>query len=92
LLLLMLIFTPLSFGYLFVWLLYPLTVVGQCLLSGSAARTVLLGCAGTAVALLALTIPFRVSAQVYGNTLFAALLLFAGLGIELWWRKRAVVG
>ena len=92
LLLLMLIFTPLSFGYLFVWLLYPLTVVGQCLLSGSAARTVLLGCAGTAVALLALTIPFRVSAQVYGNTLFAALLLFAGLGIELWARKRAVVG
>ncbi|HEX8898264.1 MAG TPA: glycosyltransferase family 87 protein [Chthoniobacterales bacterium] len=91
LLLLMLIFTPLSFGYLFVWLLYPLTVVGQCLLSGARARGVLLGCAGTAVALLALTVPFRIGAQVYGNTLFAALLLFAGLGIELWRSKRAGV-
>jgi hypothetical protein len=91
LLLLMLVFTPLSFGYLFVWLLYPLTVVGQCLLSGSASRGVLLGCAGTAVALLALAAPFRVMAQVYGNTLFAALLLFAGLSFELWRRKRDAV-
>ena len=91
LLLLILIFTPLSFGYLFVWLLYPLTVVGQNLLSGSTSRGVLLGCAGAAVALLALAAPFRVTAQVYGNTLFAALLLFAGLSSELWRRKRDAV-
>ena len=91
LLLLMLIFTPLSFGYLFVWLLYPLTVVMQCLLRGNASRALLPACLGAAVALLALSIPFRVTAQVYGNALFATLLLFAGLGIELWRRKRTGV-
>jgi hypothetical protein len=88
LLLLMLMFTPLSFGYLFVWLLYPLTVAGQRLLIGSGSRT-LLGCAGAAIVLLALSIPFRVMAQTYGNALFAALLLFGGLAIELWLLKRA---
>jgi len=88
LLLLMLIFTPLSFGYLFVWLLYPLTVVGQRLLTGSGSRSLLVFSV-TAVLLLALTAPFRITAQVYGNTLFTALLLFVGLAIELWRLKRA---
>ncbi|MEY2507543.1 MAG: hypothetical protein QOH01_1872 [Verrucomicrobiota bacterium] len=92
LLLLILIFTPLSFGYLFVWLLYPFTVVAERLSSGTNSRVALVACAGTAVALLALTIPFRITAQVYGNMLFAALLLFAGLGTELWRRKRTAVG
>lgn len=89
LLLLMLVFTPLSFGYLFAWLLYPLTIVVQRLLTGSAAPAVLLGCAAAAVVLLALSIPFRVMAQTYGNALFATLLLFAGLAIELWRLKQA---
>ncbi len=70
LLLLILIFTPLSFGYLFAWLLYPLTVVVQRLLTGPRSR-LLLGCTITAVLLLALSIPFRVMAQVYGNALVA---------------------
>jgi hypothetical protein len=87
-LLLMLIFTPLSFGYLFVWLLYPLTVVVQRVLTGSGSRT-LLGCVMAAMVLLALAIPFRVMAQTYGNALFATLLLFVGLAIELWRLKRA---
>jgi alpha-1,2-mannosyltransferase len=90
LLLLILVFTPLSFGYLFAWLLYPLTVVVQRLVAGSDSR-VLLGCAILAVALLALSIPFRVMAQTYGNALFATLLLFAGLAIELGRVKRASV-
>jgi glycosyl transferase family 87 len=89
LLLLMLVVTPLSFGYLFAWLLYPLTVVVQRLLAGSDSRGVLLGCTAVAIALLALSIPFRVTAQTYGNALFAALLLFAGLAFELWRLKRA---
>jgi glycosyl transferase family 87 len=89
LLLLMLIFTPLSFGYLFVWLLYPLTVVVQRLLAGPASGGLLLACAGGGVALLALSVPFRVLAQAYGNALFATLLLFAGLAIELWRMKCA---
>jgi hypothetical protein len=89
LLLLMLIFTPLSFGYLFAWLIYPLTVVVQRLVNGVASRAPLLACSATAVALLAFSIPFRVTAQTYGNALFAALLLFAGLAVELWRSKRA---
>ena len=88
LLLLILVFTPLSFGYLFAWLLYPLTVVVQRLLTSPASQTTLAVCAATAVALLALSIPFRVGAQTYGNALFATLLLFAGLAVELWELKR----
>jgi hypothetical protein len=88
LLLLMLMFTPLSFGYLFAWLIYPLTVVVQRLLAGPGSR-LLLGCGVAAVFLLALSIPFRVMAQVYGNALFATFLLFVALATELWRIKRA---
>jgi hypothetical protein len=91
LLLLMLIFTPLSFGYLFAWLLYPLTVVTQRMFSGIGSHVVLAACAGSALTLLAGSIPFRVAAQTYGNALFATLLLFAGLSVELWRIKRGAV-
>ncbi len=91
LLLLMLVFTPLSFGYLFAWLLYPLTVVAQRIVTGATRSATLAACAISAVALLALSIPFRVMAQTYGNALFAALLLFAGLAIELCRLKRGAV-
>jgi Glycosyltransferase family 87 len=91
LLLLILVFTPLSFGYLFAWLLYPLTVVVQRLVNGSGSH-VILGCfSGAAVVLLALSIPLRVPAQIYGNALFATLLLFSGLSVELWRLKRVAV-
>jgi hypothetical protein len=89
LLLLMLLFTPLSFGYLFVWLLYPLTVVVQRVLAEPGRHGGLLVCAGTAVALLSLAAPFRVMAQTYGNTFFAASFLFVGLALELWNLKQA---
>jgi len=91
LLLLMLVFTPLSFGYLFVWLLYPLTIVAQRIVTRPTKSATLAVCAISAVALLALSIPFRVMAQTYGNALFATLLLFAGLTIELWRLKRGAV-
>jgi len=91
LLLLMLIFTPLSFGYLFAWLIYPLTVVAQRVVAQPAKSATLAVCAVSAVALLALSIPFRVMAQTYGNALFATSLLFAGLAIELWRLKRSAV-
>jgi hypothetical protein len=91
LLLLILIFTPLSFGYLFAWLLYPLTVAVQRLVNDPARRIFLAGFSGAAVLLLALSIPFRVGAQTYGNTLFATLLLFVGLSVELWRLKRIAV-
>jgi len=88
LLLLMLLFTPLSFGYLFVWLLYPLTVTVQRVWEEPGRDAGLLVCAGTAIALLSLTIPFRVMAQTYGNTFFAAAFLFVGLAVELWKLKQ----
>ncbi len=90
LLLLMLVFTPLSFGYVFAWLLYPLTVVVQRFLAGRASRALVI-LAIAAVALLSLSIPFRVLAQTYGNTFLATLLLFIGLALELWRLKRTGV-
>ena len=91
LILLILVFTPLSFGYLFAWLLYPLTVAAQRIFAGTGSHRFLAACALGAIALLALSIPIRVLAQVYGNALFATLLLFAGLTVELWGVKRAAV-
>jgi hypothetical protein len=86
LLLLMLIFTPLSFGYLYVWLLYPFTVIVQRMLIGPSAG--LVRWTGAAVVLLALTIPNPRMAQTYGSVFFATLLLFIGLANELWRLKR----
>ncbi len=88
LLLLILVFTPLSFGYLFGWLLYPLTVVMQRLVARPGSHTTLAICSAAAVLLLAVSIPFRVGAQTYGNALFATLFLFAGLAFELSRLKR----
>ncbi|HEV2096377.1 MAG TPA: hypothetical protein VGQ82_07735, partial [Chthoniobacterales bacterium] len=66
---------------LFAWLLYPFTVLTHRLTS--VRSPLLLFTAIGAVALLALTIPFRVQAQVYGNIFFATILLFIGLSEEL---------
>ncbi|HMG06625.1 MAG TPA: glycosyltransferase family 87 protein, partial [Chthoniobacterales bacterium] len=55
LLLLILIFTPLAFGYLFVWLLYPLTVIVQRLVASRPSRATLLGLTIAAIALLSLS-------------------------------------
>jgi hypothetical protein len=89
LLLLILIFTPLTFGYLFAWLLYPLTVIVRRLLLARETRSLLFGLTTAAVALLSLSIPFRIMAQTYGNTLGATFLLFVGLAAELWRMKQA---
>jgi hypothetical protein len=86
LLLLMLIFTPLSFGYLYAWLLYPFTVIVHRLKIGASAG--LLCWSVGAVALLALTIPHPPIAQTYGSVFFATVLLFIGLASELWRLKR----
>jgi hypothetical protein len=84
--LLLLMFTPLSFGYLFASLLFPLTVALKLLLDRRNTR--LLACCIAAVVLVALSIPLQIPAQLYGNYFFAALLLFTGLALELWDRKR----
>jgi len=80
LLLLMLVITPLSFGYFYSWLMLPFAVVMQRVLAGK--RTALWWSL-PALALLALAIPFPRNAQLYGNTFFATLLLFIGLSIDL---------
>ena len=86
LLLLMLMVTPLSFGYFYSWLMLPFAVVTQQLLSGK--PSVILWWSLPALALLALGILFPRAAQLYGNTFFATLLLFVGLSIELWRLKQ----
>ncbi|HEX4706448.1 MAG TPA: glycosyltransferase family 87 protein, partial [Candidatus Udaeobacter sp.] len=81
LLLLMLMVTPLSFGYFYSWLMLPLAVITQRLLEGK--DVAILWWSLTALALLAFGLVRPRGAQFYGNTLFATLLLFVGLSIEL---------
>jgi hypothetical protein len=81
LLLLMLMITPLSFGYFYSWLMLPFAVITQRVLAGKSSAV--LWWSVPALALLALSIPFPRGAQLYGNTFFATLLLFVGLSIEL---------
>jgi hypothetical protein len=82
LLLLILMFTPLTFGYLFAWLLYPFAVIVQRLLTHRNSQ--LLTISAAAVVLLTLTAFWRVTAQTYGNVFFATTLLFVALALELW--------
>jgi hypothetical protein len=86
LLLLMLMVTPLSFGYFYSWLMLPFAVITQRVLAGKSSAV--LWWSLPALTLLALGIPFPRSAQLYGNTFFAALLLFVGLSIELSYFKQ----
>jgi hypothetical protein len=81
LLLLMLMLTPLSFGYFYSWLILPFAVIAQRVLAGRVSAV--LWWTLTALALLALGLAFPRGAQLYGNTFFATLLLFIGLSIEL---------
>jgi len=81
LLLLMLMVTPLSFGYFYSWLMLPLAVITQRVLAGKSSAV--LWWSLPALALLALGIPFPRGAQLYGNTFSATLLVFVGLSIEL---------
>ncbi len=88
LLLLILIFTPLSFTYFYVWLLCPLTVALNIRLTSpnpSRTRTItslwLIAC----LLLLGLTLPapgFDIF-KAMGNTFWACVLLLAGLGWKL---------
>ncbi len=86
LLLLMLMITPLSFGYFFCWLMLPFAVATQRVLAGKGSAV--LWWALLALALLALGFIFPRGAQLYGNTFLATLLLFIGFSIELFRFKR----
>jgi hypothetical protein len=85
-LLLILMFSPLSFNYFFVWLLYPIAVALHLVLSApprSAARRARLVWLGLALAPLAATAPLLRLAQAYGSLFFTSLVLLVGLGWSL---------
>jgi len=86
LLLLMLMITPLSFGYFFCWLMLPFAIATQRVLAGKGSAILWWGL--LTLALLALGLIFPRGAQLYGNTFFATLLLFMGFSIELLHAKR----
>jgi hypothetical protein len=90
LLLLMLMITPLSFGYFYSWLMLPFAVITQRALV-ERVSSILWWCL-PALALLAVGLIFPRGAQLYGNTFFATLLLFIGLSIELLRFKRRPAG
>jgi hypothetical protein len=86
LLLLILMVTPLSFGYFYSWLMLPFAVVTQQVLAGK--RSPIMCWSMAALALLSLGLIFPRGAQLYGNTFFATLLLFIGLSLELFRHKK----
>jgi len=79
LLILILIFTPLAFGYLFVWLMFPLALLIKRSLEVSASLIWLL----IALALLTATGVAPRLAQIYGSLSFASLMLYLALAIDL---------
>lgn len=85
LLLLMLMLTPLSYSYLFSWLMFPFAVIAQRAFS----RKAIPWWAIVAFAVFLSATPSPREVQAYGNFFFGALILFAGLASELWREKRA---
>ena len=85
-------FSPLSFNYAYVWLIYP-TTLGLYLvireLPGSFMALRLKVTWITAVILIpALAIPMPLLAHAYGNLFVPALLLVIGLGMALYSARR----
>ncbi len=81
--LLLVMFSPLSFNYMYVWMMFPLAVLLHLAASapgGSAIRRTALGLVAASVTLLALAIPMRRVAQAYGSVFFSGLVLLIGLG------------
>ena len=76
---LILIFTPLTFGYLFVWLMFPLALLIKRSLEVPASLIWLL----IAIALLTATGIAPRLAQIYGSLFFAGLTLYLALAIDL---------
>ncbi len=84
--LLILMLAPLSFNYSYVWLIFPLTVLGHFAgnaPAGSSLKRWSLGSIVLSVGLLALALPFRRTSQAYGNIFFSGLVPFISLGVIL---------
>lgn len=85
LLTMILMFSPYSFGYFFVWLLYPYAVVCHLWLSAkdNTSSRVLGGCFLTAIVLMSLSVIDQRTIETYGNFFLTALVLFGTLGWQL---------
>jgi hypothetical protein len=84
--LLIVMFSPLSFNYAYVWLIYPLTVALYLVLNDPARgrwRTVELLWITAVLGIPALAVFLPLHAQAYGNLFVPALLLVIGLGVRL---------
>ncbi len=93
--LLTVVFSPLSFNYAYVWLIYPTTLGLNLVISESsdAPRHRFKVAWITAVILIpALAIPMPLLAQAYGNLFVPALLLVLGLGTMLYSAGRRSAG
>jgi len=81
LLILILMFTPLAFGYLFVWLLVPLALLIKRIITSD--HSILLGYLFVANVLLIATGIAPRFAQTYGSLFFAAIVLYLALATNL---------
>jgi hypothetical protein len=84
--LLIVIFSPLSFNYAFVWLIYPLTVALNLVLNepaGGRWRALEIAWMTSVLVIPGLAVFMPLYAQAYGNLFVPALLLVIGLGVRL---------
>ncbi|MBV9008118.1 MAG: DUF2029 domain-containing protein [Verrucomicrobia bacterium] len=89
LVILILFFTPLSYGYLYSWLMLPLILLTRSVLV--AGSTLALSSIAIATVLLILTGLAPRQAQIYGSVFFAGLVLYFGVTGELWRAGRDAV-
>jgi hypothetical protein len=92
--LLIVIFSPLSFNYAFVWLIYPLTVGLNLTLNNPATgywRKLEIAWIVSVLLIPAIAIVTPIYAQAYGNLFVPALLLVIGLGVKLRGMSRGAV-
>lgn len=81
-----LFFTPLSFNYGYVWLMFPMTVLlhlGFASKSDSKLRLISWGAIAGSILLLSFSVSALRTAQAYGNVYFSGLVLMIALGVVL---------
>jgi hypothetical protein len=86
LLLLILLFSPYTFGYFYVWLLYPVAAMVRLWLAApksSRESWLLPAVMGAVIALAAMSLVWQREAEAYGNHFAACLLLLGALGRQL---------
>lgn len=86
------VFSPLSFNYAYVWMLYPATLGLKIALEAPAndpRRRLKRGWIAAVLLIPALAVPMPKLAQAYGNLFIPALILLVGLGLDLRARWKA---